>query len=400
MSSELKKQAKVDTWRMLNFLRILRYFKVLIEIMNKFKNRVQHIQNVELELRQVRFEQEVYDYKEVLKFPKRSLTPYLSHICTWLSRRYISIFCKEVTKKQNIFNRLAKTRKRILHTINRFRGHCERKKEAYQRLRMVFYEELENVSKWENKLDPGFTVHEPFVISHNMGFFREEYVNKVLNRYIDYEFVEYSKKTKCDRPVVDLTYLVLNQQVLMTMILGDTELLGQDNSKKITQILTRIRAALKKQDLGLHKLVRRSLKIENRKSVFLNVDLNKVHKEQKFTQSGDQYIPKFTRYTARALIFSLCYIELNNAYEVDNSEDEDAASENPSRFLNPSKRTSISSTKKLKISSILKPNKSVVFSERSRALLSPLNPSSIRDIAEVEDEKYQSEIPQSLSILS
>ena len=111
-------------------------------------------------------------------------------------------------------------------------------------------------------------------------------------------------------------------------------------------------------------------------------------------------MPKFTRYTARALIYSICYIEFNIGYEPEESQEEEAASENRSRVLNLSKRTSISSANRLKISTIAKPNKSVVFSERSRALLSPLHPSSIKDIAEIEGEKQESEIANSVSIFS
>lgn len=126
--------------------------------------------------------------------------------------------------------------------------------------------------------------------------------------------------------------------------------------------------------------------------------MNKIHKEQKFPQSGDQYVPKFTRYTARALIYTICYLEFNLSFEPDESGEDDSRSENQSRIL--SKRTSISSVRRLKISTLSKPNKSVVFSERSRALLSPVNPSSIKDIAELEGDKYESEAPKSVSILS
>lgn len=138
----------------------------------------------------------------MLKIPKSYLTPYLSYICTWLSRRYIGSLFKAVNKKQNLLNSIKTATKRIKHTITQFRAHCERKRDAFQRLSMLFYEELQNVSKWETKIDPGFSAAEQFTISHNLGLYTESYVTQVLERYIDYEFLEYSKRTKCERPVI------------------------------------------------------------------------------------------------------------------------------------------------------------------------------------------------------
>lgn len=60
MSSDFKSKLKVDYWKMKNFIRVLRYLQVLMEIQQRFKNRVLHIQNLELEIRQARFEEEVF----------------------------------------------------------------------------------------------------------------------------------------------------------------------------------------------------------------------------------------------------------------------------------------------------------------------------------------------------
>jgi hypothetical protein len=82
-----------------------------------------------------------------------------------------------------------------------FQNHVRKKKECYERLAMVFYEELENVQQWEQRIHIDKRPHTDFKISDNMDLFEREYVDKVINRYIDYEFLDFSIKRLCDTPV-------------------------------------------------------------------------------------------------------------------------------------------------------------------------------------------------------
>jgi hypothetical protein len=52
------------------------------------------------------------------------------------------------------------------------------------------------------------------------------------------------------------------------------------------------------------------------------VDLHRYHRQKKFKQNGDVYIPRYTRIIARSMIYSMCYIKYNEEDEPDDSDEE------------------------------------------------------------------------------
>jgi hypothetical protein len=69
---------------------------------------------------------------------------------------------------------------------------------------MVFYEEFENLKSWQGSISLDQWPAVEFKISNNMEIYKKEFVNEVIGRYVDYEFVQFLIKRVIVKPVSNL----------------------------------------------------------------------------------------------------------------------------------------------------------------------------------------------------
>jgi hypothetical protein len=111
-----------------------------------------------------------------------------------MSGKYLMRFFDKMHKNTKLIQKFKLAKMRVKRSIEMFKNHCKKKQEAYDRLAMVFYEELEKVENWEQKIVVDSRGGIDFKLSENMDLYSTDYVNTVINRYIDYEFLDFSIK--------------------------------------------------------------------------------------------------------------------------------------------------------------------------------------------------------------
>lgn len=109
-----------------------------------------------------------------------------------MAQHYIMRFLNKAYGQFKLINKFKLAKRRVKKSVQQFKNHCRKKKEAYERLAMVFYEELEGIKSWEDRVICDVRPHVDFIISENMDVYNKENVDKVLNRYIDYELLDFS----------------------------------------------------------------------------------------------------------------------------------------------------------------------------------------------------------------
>ena len=204
LSQKLHLKLKIQLAAKTQWVRLIIFYRVLEAIKEMKVKRTLQIISLEETARTICDEQDLCTVIDILRIPRSNYTLYMEKFAEKMSGRFLNKYLLSIHKHITQVNKFRKMKFKVINWIRKIRNHCQKKKEAVERLSMVFYEEFENLKSWQGSISLDQWPAVEFKISNNMEIYKKEIVNEVIGRYVDYEFVQFLIKRVTVKPVSNL----------------------------------------------------------------------------------------------------------------------------------------------------------------------------------------------------